>query len=271
MPQISLVIFREVLEIVILLVVISAASKNKIINFKTHLILGVVLGIFGAVLLALSMPYIAEFCGGFGQEIFNSSIIFLTAALLSFTVIYMQNYSKKIKDNVSNLANIDNQGLKQKIVFILLVATTIFREGAEISLFLYSITIASKISILNFIISVFIGFIAAAFCGVLFYKGLLKTAKIFSFTSSIFMLIAAGLTSEGFGILGRSGLINILNQNAWDSSWIISDKSILGEFLRMLVSYNSRPSLLEVLSFAISFAAIYTCKLYYKKQNFSNK
>jgi high-affinity iron transporter len=45
---------------------------------------------------------------------------------------------------------------------------------------------------------------------------------------SFLTLIAAGLASEAAGKMVSIGLIDFLNTPLWDSSWIVSDRSIIG-------------------------------------------
>jgi high-affinity iron transporter len=265
MFQVSIVIFRESLEILFLLVIIYTASINKVKNIKFDIAVGTALGILGAIILAVVTEKLEQILGSSGQEIFNSALIFFTATLLGFNTIRMQNYSKKIRAEINTIHGQEAYSLKQKMLFIALVAFSIFREGAEIVLFIQGIMAASKISLLNCMLGISAGCIAAMLAGALFYQGLLKTSKVFQTTSILLMLITAGLISEGFGILGRAGMIDILSERAWDMSWLVSDGSLLGQFLKILINYNSRPSVLEVASFMLSFVAIFSCNYIIKR------
>jgi high-affinity iron transporter len=236
-----------------------AAASNTMKNSKLYIICGSFIGVVGSIILAAAMPRIDSLFSGTGQEIFNSAIIFTTVLMLSFTILYMQNHAKKIKSDVSDITNSDQANIKPKIILIMLIAAAIFREGAEIVLFLYSLALSAQLSLMNYILGIAIGTIAAGFCSFLFYKGLLRTKKIFRTTSLLFMLVASGLAAEGFGILIRSGIITFLSETAWDSSWIISNDSWTGKIMKILISYNSRPSILEVVSFIATFSTLFFC------------
>jgi high-affinity iron transporter len=257
MIQISLVIFRELLEILLLIGVIAAASSNKIKNFRLYITIGSFIGILGAILLAFLTPHITDMFGGLGQEITNTCIIFITAGLLGTTVIWMQNYSTKVKSEINHIGQSSDQHFRQRILFILLVAMNIFKEGAEIVLFIYSKSLATNAPISTYLFSILIGGFSAAICAFLFYRGLLKVAKIFKITSFIFIIVASGLISEAFGILSKSGMISIFSQDAWDISWLIPNEGILGQFLKILISYDAKPSILEVIAFITTFTIIY--------------
>jgi high-affinity iron transporter len=267
MLQISLVVFRELLEMALLLVLIYTTNATRIKNFHYYLFLGSLIGAAGAVALAFATPYLSTMFNDLGQEIFNSFIIFITAGMLAFTIIYMRNYSKTIQDKMSDAGKKAAESLWYKILLISLIAVTIFREGAEITLFIYSILIANQISLTECLTGAIIGFLAAGLISFLFYKGLIKVAKFFQVTSFLLIFVVAGLVSEGWGILNRSGAINFLSQTAWDSSWLIADDSILGKILGVLISYTARPSILEVLMFIVTFAVI----IYFDRKRANNK
>jgi high-affinity iron transporter len=267
MLQISLVIFRELLEIALLLVLIYTANASRVKNFHYYLLFGSLIGVLGAGALAFATPYLGSMFDDLGQEIFNSLIIFLTAGMIAFTIIYMRNYSKTIQDKMANVGGKVSESLWYKIVLVLLIAVTIFREGAEIVLFTYSVLLANQLPITSCLAGAAIGFSAAALCSFLFYKGLMKVANFFRITSFLLIFVAAGLVSEGWGILNRSGAIDFLSQTAWDSSWLVADDSIIGQVLGVLISYTAKPSILEVLMFVMTFGVI----IYFDKRKASNK
>ena len=117
MIQIGLVIFRELLEIALLLVLIYSTNSNRVKNFNYYLLIGSLLGISGSILLAFATPYLDGFFGGLGQEIFNSAVIFLTAGMIAFTVIYMRNYSQKIRSEVSHVGDQTSKGFLMHVSF----------------------------------------------------------------------------------------------------------------------------------------------------------
>ena len=63
------------------------------------------------------------------------------------------------------------------------------------------------------------------------------------------MLLAAGLFSTGIARLQGMGLLP-LSEPLWNTSWFLTDKSIVGGFLSGLVGYRSQPTLPEVCAYA---------------------
>jgi high-affinity iron transporter len=271
MIQISLVIFRELLEIFLLIGIIASASSNKIKYPRLYIAIGSFFGMLGAGALALFTPYITNMLAGLGQEIVNASIVLFTAVLLGLTAIAMPNYSTNIKTQMNEASRTADQNLWQAVCFITLIAATIFREGAEVVLFAYSKALDSNTSLSTYLFGAIAGSLAAGLCGFLFYKGLLKIGKIFKITSFIFIIVASGLASEAVRILSKSGIISILNQDAWDISWLITNESILGYLLKILISYDAKPSVLEVIVFISTFAIIYTFSRIAKQKHIVKK
>ena len=62
------------------------------------------------------------------------------------------------------------------------------------------------------------------------------------------MLLAAGLFSTGVGRLQGLGVLPT-SEPLWNTSWLLSDKSITGGFLSGLIGYRQQPSLLEVIAY----------------------
>ena len=267
MLQISLIIFREILEISLLLGIISINAQN-IKNYKLYLFLGLFSGVMGALLLAMVMPVLSNSFGGVGSDLFDAFTLFVTTFLLTWMIIFMQGYSSSIKNKINIIGEKVNDNFKHKLLLVSLIAFTTFREGSEIVLFVYSIFIAQKLNLADCILNILLGIIAGAAAGGVIYYGLIKLPlkRIFQVSSILLAFVAASLCSEGFGILNRSGIIELMSQDVWDSSGIIQIDSITGRVLKILVGYNPRPSLLELLSYVLTLGIIVSCVYIYKKK-----
>jgi len=98
MFKIAIIIFRECLEIALLLGVI-LASTSHIKNSRIYVIMGAMTGIVLASIFAFFIRTVTTVYGTYGDEIFDSSVILLTAVIISWTVVWMQGYTQKIKNN----------------------------------------------------------------------------------------------------------------------------------------------------------------------------
>ncbi|MCP5369093.1 MAG: FTR1 family protein [Rickettsiaceae bacterium] len=253
MFKIAVVIFRECLEIALLFGIILAATK-PINKSRIYIITGALIGLVIAALSAFFAESITQSFNGFGDEIVDSGIILFTALMISWTVVWMQGYSSKIRNNLNQLSENINAGTASKYSLIIMISTVVLREGVEIILFVYSISSANKISaseaMMGFSLGCFTGFLT----GSIIYMGLIKYAGryIFQISSIMLTLIAAGLSSEAAGILTSSGVINLMSDQVWDTSWLIGDESILGKLFNITFGYDSRPNGMQITFYVMS-------------------
>lgn len=247
MFKITVVIFREFLEITLLIGIIAAVTAH-IKNSKKYIIAGVLAGSSLASLMAFFATAISNSFNGLGDEIVDASIILITSALISWTVVWMQGYNKKLKKQLDDVSQKINQGIKSKLVISTLVTFTILREGIEILLFLYSLSSATSASVNEYIWGLAIGAGAGIITGFVLYKGIISYGGkyIFKISTILLILIAAGLAAQAAGILTSVGIIEILSDQAWDTSWLIDDASILGKLLSITVGYDAKPNVMQI-------------------------
>ena len=173
MLKIAIVVFREFLEISILLSIIIAAT-SEVKKRHLYILFGILLGCFFAGLSALSINQIAFAFDGLGTEIFNIIIIFLTIFIIAWTILWIQNYSQNLKSSLSSVATNIIDGKTNKITLSILVAATIFREATEIVLYIYSLSCNSQISTMDYIAGFGIGIVSGTACGAIIYMGLIS-------------------------------------------------------------------------------------------------
>jgi high-affinity iron transporter len=252
MFKIAIIIFRECLEIALLLGVI-LASTSHIKNSRIYVIMGAMTGIVLASIFAFFIRTVTIVYGTYGDEIFDSSVILLTAVIISWTVVWMQGYTQKIKNNLGKLAEKIITNNASKTLLVAIVASTIFREGAEIILLVYGISSAS-LSASEYVIGLVIGSISGFIVGVVIYTGLIKLAGkyIFKVSTILLILIAAGLASEAAGILTSVGVIEMYRETLWDTSWLIDNNSIVGKLLHITVGYDSKPNGMQIIFYLSS-------------------
>jgi high-affinity iron transporter len=258
MFKIALVVFRECLEIALLLGVILAVTK-QLEKSRIYIIAGVMLGTVSAALFAFFTRSITVAFSGLGDEIFNSGVILLTVALIGWTIVWMQGYGIKIKQNLNDLSVRISSGDSSYIMLVLIVAATILREGMEIIILVYSISSVEIIDSNSYLLGLIIGMVSGLTLGVIIYLGLIKIVNqlyIFHISSILLMLVASGFAAEAAGILSSSGIITILSDQLWDSSWLISDRSIYGKFLKMITGYIARPNGLQVVFYICTLGLI---------------
>ena len=68
-------------------------------------------------------------------------------------------------------------------------------------------------------------------------------------TSILLLFFAAGLFAHGVHEFQEAGLLPVLVEHLYDLNGILDEKSTLGTFLKALLGYNGKPSLLEILAY----------------------
>lgn len=247
MFKIAIAVFRECLEISLLLGIIMALTK-PIKNSRIYIIFGILVGIVAASIFTFLIRYLSEVFFGLGDELFNACIILITAIVITWTVAWAQGY-RRLKYDIESLSERINSGIISSAMLVLVVATSILREGAEILLLVYSISSAENININDYIIGIGCGASLGFIAGIIIYLGLIKFAGkyVFKVSTILLVLIAAGLAAQAAGIFTSSGLITILSEQIWDSSWLINDNSTIGNTLNILIGYQSKPNILQII------------------------
>ncbi len=80
---------------------------------------------------------------------------------------------------------------------------------------------------------------------------------IFSVTGVLITLLAAGMAAEAARFLQMAGVVTVLRDRLWDTSWLLPDSSILGRMLHVLVGYDDTPTALQVFAYAATVAVMY--------------
>jgi high-affinity iron transporter len=246
MIAIAIAVFREFLEISIFLSFFGVISKN-IKDFRILFTAGLLSGIFGAFIIAFFTDHISESLDGMGQEVFDAIIILVTVVMIISTLVWMKNHSKKIKASVIEIGESYDSSNASKFMLVSLIASTIFREGAEIVLIVHSISSVQGDHATVYLKGFLIGASAGLAVGVAIFYGLFRYAAkyIFSICSFLMTFIAAGLSAEASKKLISTGYINALSEKLWDTSFIIPDESIVGKILKIFFGYTSKPTAME--------------------------
>ncbi len=241
------IVFREILEIALVLGIVMAATKGFPQRFKIAG-LGLAIGLAGAVVIAYFTDAISEAIDGVGQEVFNAAIMFIAVAFLSWTVIWMKTHGRQLTQNLYAMGADVMQGDKSMYVLVGVIAFATFREGAEIVLFSYG-QIAMGTSFLSIMIGAAIGTLGGTIVGFMLYFGLLKTVKrhLFAVTSWMLIVLTAGMAAQGANFLIQAGILPELYSQVWDTSWLVDGGSLLGKMLGVLIGYTPRPSGMELI------------------------
>lgn len=256
MIAVILIVFREALEAGLIISVILAACKGYKIS---HLVIaGITSGVIFSWLLALFTNSIENALSGTGQEVFNSALLLTATLMLSWQIVWMSTKGKEMADASRNeVRNILSEGNKNYAIAVV-VAIAVMREGSEVVLFMYSIIISTGTSVTAMFTGGIIGVVAGIVFTFLLYRGLILIPLKFIFLLSNIVLtfIAAGLASQGIGILSSIDIIPAIKDTVWDSSWLLSDNSWQGGLARAIFGYTSTPSGVQIITWILVAALI---------------
>jgi high-affinity iron transporter len=150
-----------------------------------------------------------------------------------------------------------SSGQKPLAALAIVCGIAVLREGSEVVLFLYGIFASGGTSKLAMLVGGLLGLVAGAALSALMYLGLvtIPTRYLFSFTSGLITLLAAGLAAQAVNFLQQAGYLDVLTATVWDSSWLPED-SLLGRLLHTLIGYTDRPSGAQLVAYVLTVAVI---------------
>ncbi len=257
MLQILIVVFREMLEISLILGVLTVATR-QIKGRDKWIWGGLLLGIFGSFLLALSTDSISQSLDGVGQEIFNGAILLSAAIMISWTVIWMQQHARSLSGEFKNLGKSIEQGARPPYSLLIVVFLSVLREGSEIVLFTYS-SFISGIAFDEIIIGLLCGVALGVGIGVALYFGMLKIfgKYFFKVTTLILVFLACSITAQAFGFWVSADFVPSIVDQVWDSSNILSQKSFFGNFLHIFFGYIDQPSAVQIIAYLTNLTILF--------------
>jgi len=94
--------------------------------------------------------------------------------------------------------------------------------------------------------------------GAALYFGLLRipTKHLFTVTSWLILLLAAGMASQGAAFLVQADILPALDPTVWDTSALLSEDSIPGKMLHALIGYVARPAGIQIVFWVGTLATI---------------
>lgn len=249
-----LITLREGLEAFLIVgIILSYLSRLQVKQYHKYIYLGVMLGIVVSLVLAYIFQVVIY---GMENELYQHYlmifILLFATLVLSYMVFWMSNQAKQIKGEIEeNLERLVTAGNIAGMVFLAFLA--VLREGFESVLFFSSLSIGENISAKDGLIGASLGIVVS----VVFVYALMKGVKnipikaFFKYTSLLILIIAGGLFGSAVSMMQASGLVPVFMPIVYDISHILDDRSLVGTFLRALFGYNSSPSLLHLLSWAL--------------------
>jgi high-affinity iron transporter len=253
----ALIVFREIFEAALVIGIVLAATQG--VPKRTFWVTcGVLGGVIGAGLVAFFAEGIASAAQGFGQELFNASVLFIAVIMLTWHQVWMSKHGREISKQMKDLGLSIKAGAQPLYVLAVVVGAAMLREGSEAVLFLYGIAASNTDTGTQLLIGGLIGLAAGAVSGIALYLGLLKipTKLLFTVTGWMIMLLAAGMASQGAASLVQANLIPALGEQIWNTSSLLNQSSLLGRVMHTLIGYDERPAGIQVVFYIATLTGI---------------
>lgn len=252
-----IILFREFLEISIILSLILAATRG-VAGRGRWVLLGIGGGLTGAALVAVFADRIAEALEGAGQEVFNAGVLLVAVAMIIWTVVWMKTHARALVHKIHAVGKAVSEGERPLYSVAVIVALSMWREGAEIVLFMTGLLSTSQEPASSVLLGGAAGMALAGAIGAALYLGLitLSMKHLFSVTGWLLALLACGMSAQAAGYLAQAGFIPELISPLWDSGWLLAQDSLPGRILHALLGYTERPSAMQLLWYLGTLALI---------------
>jgi len=262
----AIIIFRETLEAALVLGIVAAATRG-VDRRGLWLCIGVLAGLVGSGVIAGLTETIAEWADGSGQELFNAAVLGIAVLMLAWHHIWMASHGAELARDARQIGTAVKEGQRELSAIAILVALTVLREGAESVLFLHGMATGGNSSVTDIIGCGALGLAGGTAIGMIMYLGLMRIPLrwFFSVTGALLVLLAAGLSGQMARFLIQADVLPALATPLWDTTALLSTKSLLGSILHVLVGYESAPSGMQILFYAGTLAAILGCSALVKR------
>jgi high-affinity iron transporter len=252
-----LIVFREVLEAGLIIGIVMAATRG-VPGRGRWVTIGIVAGVLGAAVVAMFAGAISEAFQGSGQELFNAGVLGIAVVMLMWHNAWMARHGREIADEMRRVGAAVSEGSRPLTALAVVIGLAVLREGSEVVLFLYGIMLQGT-SASALLVGGVLGIAAGAAFTALTYFGLLAipSRHIFSATTWLIALLAAGMAAQSVQFLSNAGVVEALGQTVWDTSWLLSEGSIVGKLLHILIGYTERPTEMQLLVYAAVLVVMY--------------
>ncbi|HGN1706982.1 TPA: FTR1 family protein [Providencia rettgeri] len=261
MGQVLFVVWRESFEALLVIGIIYAWIKRHpdARNGMKYLWGGVALGVATSILLALLIYGVFNVLDDTGQSLFMIFMELLACVLIVQMVYWMNKHGSSMKSEIESGIN-RNAAHHNWWGAALIIAIAIAREGSEIVVFLSSFIMSlTSSNASEFFIEVGGGIAIAGLTLYLFLltNRLISWAIFFKITGVLLLFLALSLLLKG--VEESANLLieydfdipEFLIYPAWDTTALLDDSNIAGNFISSFFAYRSQPIWLSVITFTL--------------------
>ncbi|MBS0349986.1 MAG: FTR1 family protein [Proteobacteria bacterium] len=261
--EILFIVWRESVEALLVVGVIYswlAQSKTKQGSGFLFLGLGIVCGLLCAILLSFMLITASHILSPTAATLFQAGMTLIAAGMIVYMVKWMRRNGKVLKSNMYQSLDKNSSTRYRNIAIFTVASVAIAREASEASIFIYALGFSHS------------GDCSVTMIGILALGVLLAIAtifllqlgnKIFSWrfffkiTEILLLLLGGGLVLSCIDQLILSGYLPALYNRFWDTSFLISNQSVISPLLTSFVGYRPAPSLMDILVYCSYWIVVY--------------
>ena len=233
-----ILVLREVLEAA-MVVSLFMALFTVLKQSHGYILRAILLGLGAGVIYALNLPTFGQWFEGVGQEVVNAFIhggIFV--CLLLFNFLYVSRHEERTT--------------LLKACIGLAIVLAISRESAEVMLYISGF-FGQQSLILPVMTGSLIGMGLGLSIGVFLYYLMISLSikQTRQLIHLLVVLVAGSMAAQATQMLIQADWLPT-TKVLWDSSSIVSEHSLMGQFLFALMAYEARPTTLQVVVYGVS-------------------
>ncbi|MBB5206523.1 hypothetical protein [Chiayiivirga flava] len=250
-----MLVLRETLEAALFVSLLLALGLH--LGLRGHWArLALPLGLLGSWLLSRFAGDIADAFEGTGQELLNAALYAAAiACFIAVNTLLVPLLARPDRD-AGPAPSPPVQGIAYRVLFVAIVTCSMAREGSEVWIYLSSfvgVPDAMSAAVTGGLVGTGIGL---SVCALIYYAfSFLGRTTFLRLFFVLVTLVAGGLSMQ----LAKQGLqIGWLDSGRalWDTSWIVGERSWLGEFLHALFGYDANPDATQVMFYAGTLLAV---------------
>ena len=254
-----IIVFREVFEAGLVIGIVLTVTQG-VPRRAVWISSGVAAGVLGSCVMAAFAGVISQAFAGSGQELVNAAVLAVAVVMLTWHNVWMARHGRELAAEFRAAGEAVVSGSKSVAALAVVVCVAVLREGFEVVMFLYGVLATEGATGLEVLTGGIAGMLLGALVCAATYFGMLTIPQryLFGVTSFMIALLAAGMAAQAIGFLEQANVVLALDRVAWDSSWLLSDSSILGRVLRTLIGYNDRPTVMQLTVYCATLAVMFS-------------
>jgi high-affinity iron transporter len=208
------------------------------------------IGVATAVLLCLGVAVALSWVGGslpFRQrEIMEGVLALIAVAGVTYMVVWMRRHSRDLQDTLHGQAAAALV-TGSALALVGMAFFAVLREGLETAIFMLAAFQNSSDPAATGLGAV-LGVLVAVALGYAIFRGgvRINLSRFFRVTGFVLVVVAAGLLSSAVHSLAEAGVVTVLQDRAFDLSWLVAPGSVRAALLTGMLGLQAVPTHAEV-------------------------